>query len=344
MKALARWASLLLLCAGLPACSNSRDNQNPFANAARTLPPSDRAVLLFTSNLYSVNGRAGRELYAVNADGAEVQRLSFCNDTSACDYAEASAAPDRERVGARRASVDTNGDGTVNEADGTALVFVDLRRGVEALLIPASRRVTGVDWAPASGDFFIYSALPGGGGNEDLFIVEYNGKNDRNLSCPADAATNCNVTVRERRPRLDSLESVATFQRVDAAGVSVVAIFANSASQPVLSAGPGDLDPVFSPDNRRVAFRRLTDAEANGGRGSYDILSVGIDGTGLSVLASGPAFRGSPDWGPAGLAWVEADDSGQRLVTTAADGSSARAIVTVPTTVALTNPRWLKAK
>jgi hypothetical protein len=151
------------------------------------------------------------------------------------------------------------------------------------------------------------------------------------------------VAVRERRPRLDSLESVATFQRIDAAGSSVVAIFVNSASQPLLTAGPTDLDPVFSPDNRRVAFRRLTDAAANDGRGSYDILSVAVDGTGLQVLASGPVFRGGPDWGPGGLAWVETDGSGQRLVTTAADGSAPRAIVTVPTTVALTNPRWLRA-
>lgn len=343
MKASARWALLLLLGAWLPACNNnSRDDQNPFANAARTLPPSKGAAIMFTSSLWSVNPAAPREIYAVAADGAGVERLTFCNDTSACDYAEVSAAPDRERVGTRRASVDTNGDGAVTEADGTALLFVDLRRGVEALIIPASRRVTGVDWAPSSGDFFIYSALPGGGGNEDLFLVDFNGLNDRNLTCPAEAAANCNVAVRERRPRLDTLESMATFERVDASGASVIATFSNTANQPALTTGPGDSDPAFSPDNRRVAFRRLTDAQANGGRGSYDILTVGVDGTGLQVLASGPAFRGGPDWGPSGLVWVEADASAQRLVVTAADGSQPRPILTVSAGAALSNPRWLK--
>ena len=88
----------------------------------------------------------------MNADGSNLTRLTFCNNNGACDYAEASAAPDRIRVGARRASVDNNGDGLINEADGMALVFLDLQRGVEALLVPASRRVTGVDWAPATCD------------------------------------------------------------------------------------------------------------------------------------------------------------------------------------------------
>jgi Tol biopolymer transport system component len=236
--------------------------------------------------------------------------------------------------------VDTNGDSRVTEADGTALLFLDLRRGIEALLVPASRFVSGVDWAPSSGDFFIYSALPGGGGGEDLFIIEYNGQNDRNLTCQTGAQ--CDPTLRERRPRLDALESVATFQRVDTSGRSVVAIFSGPANQPALTSGPGDFDPVFSPDNRRVAFRRLTSADANDGLGSHDIMSVAVDGTGLQVLASGEAFRGAPDWSPQGLAWVEADASSTRLVVAGADGGSPGTIVTLPAGTALSNPRWLQ--
>jgi hypothetical protein len=344
MKATSRLVPGVLLACLLPACNNNeRDNENPFAQNARTVPPPTSAALIFTTNLYALASGAGRELFAVNADGSGLVRLTFCNETSFCDYAEASPAPDRERVGARRASVDTNGDSSVNEADGAALVFVDLRRGVEALLIPASRFVSGVDWAPDSGDFFVYSALPGGGGSEDLFLVEFNGQNDRNLTCPSDAISQCVVGVRERRPRLDSLESVAAFQRVDAAGNSVIAIFSAVNNQPVITSGANDSDPVFAPDSRRVAFRRLTNASANGGLGSWDILSVAVDGTGLQVVASGPAFKGAPDWKSSGLAWTEADSSGQRLVVANADGGSPRTIVTVPAGTVLTNPRWLKA-
>lgn len=332
-----------LLLAALPACnSNSRDNTNPFAASAQTTPPPKGAALIFASAVFTLTPGAPRELYAVNADGSNLTRLTFCNNTSLCDYAEASPAPDRERVGARRASVDTNGDGLIDETDGTALVFLDLKRGVEALLVPASRRVTGVDWAPSTGDFFVYSALPAGGGNEDLFAINYNGVNDRNLTCPSDASAQCNVAVRERRPRLDVSESAAAFQRIDASGASLVAIFGSFSNQPALTAGPNDADPVFSPDARHVAFRRQTDATANDGLGSWDIVTVATDGTGLSVVATGPAFRGAPDWGTNGLAWAEADASGQRLVVTGSDGSGPRTIVTQPAGVALSNPRWLK--
>lgn len=342
MKALPRLWPAVLAAALLPGCGeNSRDQTNPFASATATVPPPASAALLFTSSLYSLTAGAGREIYAADADGGGVTRLTFCNQLNACDYAEAAPAPDRDRVGARRVSVDTNGDGRIDEADGAALLFMDLGRGVEAALVPASRRVSGVDWAPNTGDFFIYSALPGGGGNEDLFLVNYNGLEDRDLSCPLNAPTPCDATIRERRPRLDGLESQAIYQRVDASGASVIALFVNSVSQVALSSGPNDADPVFSPDNRRVAFRRLTSASANDGQGSWDILTVAVDGTGLQTVQSGPAFRGGPDWGPNGLVWVEADESGKRLVVSAADGSAPRSILTVQPSVSLSNPRWL---
>jgi hypothetical protein len=337
-----RLAPALLLAALLPACNNSRDNTNPFASASVTVPPPDGAALIFMSSVYSLNVGAGREIYSASADGSNVTRLTFCNTVSACDYAEAAPAPDRIRVGARRASIDTNGDGQVNEADGTALIFLDLKRGVEALLAPASRIVTGVDWASSTGTFFIYSGLPAGGGNQDLFTMDYNGQNDRNLSCPADSTAQCVTTVREVRPRLNPTESAAVFERVDASGASQVAFFQSVSNQPALTTGPSDSDPVFSPDTTHVAFRRRTDASANDGRGSWDIMTVAIDGTGLTVIASGTAFRGAPDWGTTGLTWVEADASSQRLVVTGPNGTGPQTIVTQSAGAALSNPRWLK--
>src|SRR5262249_12075840 len=155
---------------------------NPFAGAARTVPPPEGAALLFTSGVWSTSPGAPRELYSVSLDGSAVTQLTFCNDLVngiLCDSAEVSSAPDRLRVAVRRASVDSNGDGVVNEADGTALTFVDLKRGVEAVLVPASRRVSGVDWAP-NGDIIVYSSLPAGGGSEDLFRIDFNGQNDTN--------------------------------------------------------------------------------------------------------------------------------------------------------------------
>jgi hypothetical protein len=342
MKARLRLVPALLLAALLPACNNNNDEDSIVVPRVQSVPPPSSAALMFVSNVYSISANAGREIYAVNADGSGLTRLTFCNNTaSPCDYAEGAPAPDRVRVGARRASVDSSGDGIVSEADGAALMFLDLRRGVEAPLIPASRRVTGVDWSPSSGDFFIYSALPAGGGNEDLFTITYSGTEDRNLTCSSQAGATC-LPIRETRPRLDRLESQAAFQKIDAAGASVIAVFSTPVNQPAITSGPNDADPVISPDGRRVAFRRLTDASANGGRGSWDIMTVGLDASGLQRVASGPAFRGAPDWGPDGLAWPEADDVSQRLVVSAADGTGQRVLVTQPATTTLSNPRWLQ--
>src|SRR5688572_23411383 len=143
----------LALLAALPACNNSRDDQNPFADTTRTVPPPSTAALLFVSSVRSQSAGTGREVYAVNLDGSGVTQLTFCNDdrlARLCDYAEASSSPERNRVIVRRAATDTDGNGRVDEADGLALVFVDLQRGVEAVLVPAERRVSGVDWG-ASG-------------------------------------------------------------------------------------------------------------------------------------------------------------------------------------------------
>jgi Tol biopolymer transport system component len=338
-----RFACLLSLVGALPGCNNSRDNTNPFANAAQTVPPPASAAIVYTSSLWSLVPGDTREVYAVNADGSGVTRLTFCNNPDQliqCDSAEASPAPDRVRMALRRASVDSNGDGQVTEADGTALVFDDLQRGVEALLVPASRIVTGVDWGP-SGSFIVYSGLPAGGGVQDLFRIDYNGQNDTDLTCPANT-TGCNFTIKETRPRIDSSESIAVFQYTDStSGHSQVALFQTSANQPLLTTGPSDADPAFSPDATHVVFRRLTDAAANGGRGSWNIVTIASDGTGLAVVISGPAYRGAPDWGPSGLTWAESDATGVRLMASAADGSNVRVLVTQAVGTQLTNPRWL---
>lgn len=94
--------------------------------------------------------------------------------------------------------------------------------------------------------------------------------------------------------------------------------------------------PISAPSRGEIA------ATTNAGQGSWDIVTVATDGTGLQTLASGPAFRGAPDWSASGLVWVDADEAGTRLVVTAPDGSAPRTILTLQPSVSLANPRWLK--
>jgi Tol biopolymer transport system component len=103
-----------------------------------------------------------------------------------------------------------------------------------------------------------------------------------------------------------------------------------------------DADPAFAPDGSAIVFRRLTGV-GNGGLGTWDLMVVGSDGTNLRTLASGPVFRGAPDWGPRGILFVETDaTSGQsRLVLLQADGSGRTVLHSEDAAFRMAAPRWI---
>jgi Tol biopolymer transport system component len=103
-----------------------------------------------------------------------------------------------------------------------------------------------------------------------------------------------------------------------------------------------DADPDYSADGRSVVFRRCT-GTGNGGVGTWDIMTVRLDGTGLTTLVTGPAYRGAPDWGAKGIAFPETDVAAgaTRLVVIQADGSGRQASVTLGSSFDISYPRWL---
>jgi dipeptidyl aminopeptidase/acylaminoacyl peptidase len=338
-----RRAALTVVLAGaLGACNKQYDN--PFERSDTGVPPPVTSDIVFSSNSYTTRAGSPRDLFSAEDGGAGLTRLTFCNgDQLRCDNAEAAPSPERQRMAIRRISSDANGDGRLTPDDGESLVFVDLARGVEAELIPPNARVNGVDWSPL-GDFIIYSAN-GEGGREDLWIMDPNGQNNRNRTSTP--------TVAERRPKLNNSANSAVYERIETPG-SKGMIYVFSAFK-VTSGGPGsdplpgtpyivgsDADPDFSPDGRLVVFRRLT-GTGNGGLGTWDILTARTDGTELTVVASGPAYRGAPDWGTAGILFNEIDVAAgaSRLVLIDPAGTNRRVPVTMGGSVLLSFPRWL---
>jgi Tol biopolymer transport system component len=219
---------------------------------------------------------------------------------------------------------------------------VDLARSVEGGLLQSNAKVSGIDWSP-SGDVLVYAAA-GEGGIEDLYRADPNGQNTRNLT-----STN---TVRERRPRIDPSGSAALFERIDVDGKGQIWLFSSTGTQVrVTTGGDGsaalagtpyvvgsDADPDFSPDGRSVVFRRLTGSDAPG---TWDIMTARLDGTGLTTLVTGAAFRGAPDWGPKGIVFSEIDSTSARLVVIQADGSGRQVLVTLGASFDISYPRWL---
>ncbi len=340
--------ALALALAVAGACNH--DYPSPFGGQGRTQAPPSGAALLFTSGAWATQPGSGRELFAANADGSGVTRLTFCNDGAACDTIEAGIASDRRRTEVRRVKAST---------PGTALVYLDLQQSAEAEIIPASQQVSGIDWSPQA-DVLVYSAFRSTG-VEDLYRVDPNGQNAADLSCATSGGVGtlgCDPTIRERRPRIDPTGNVAVYERTDATGRGQIYIFQTSANKiPVTTGGtpgaplPGtpylvgsDADPTYSRDGGSIVFRRLTGL-GNGGLGTWDVLTVHTDGTALAVLATGPLFRGAPDWGTQGIVFAETDAGAATtsLVVVQPDGSGRRVLLTQPLGFNLGFPRWLPA-
>lgn len=335
--------SAVVAAALLGACNTTYDN--PFENSNPTVAPRSDATILYTSNSYAPRPGAPNEVFAVGDGGAGVTRLTFCNnDTRRCDAVEAAPAPDRFRIALRRVDTDVNHDGQLTPADGEALLVVDLSRSVEGSLLPNTAHVSGIDWSP-TGDVLVYSAA-GDGGLEDLYRADPNGQNTRNLTSTSG--------VRERRPRIDPSGSAALFERIDTDGKGQIWLFSSTGAQVRVTSGgdagpalPGtpyvvgaDADPDYSPDGRSLVFRRLT-GTGNGGLGTWNLMTAHLDGTNLTTIVTGAAYRGAPDWGPKGIVFPEVDGTSARLVLVQPDGSGRQVLVTLGSSFDISYPRWL---
>lgn len=329
---------ILVLLPLATACNP--DYPNPFGSGAIKAPPTG-AALVYTTSAWATRPGGGREIYSIEADGKNPTRLSFCNEGEvACDTAEASLSPDGLRAIERRAKAGVNGN---------ALLSADLTRHIEAELVPAANDVAGIDWAASvETPVIIYSSIALAGGLEDIWRADPNGANSANLTQTP--------TVRERRGRVDPATQIATFERIEGSGKAEVWVFlVSGAQQRVSPAGPGgaplpntpylvgsDTDPTFSTDSKAVVFRRLTAVDASGA-GYWDIMTANLDGSSPATIATGPQFRGAPDWGPLGIVFPEIDNAAGvgRLVLITPSGQR-QVLLSQGSGFLLSNPRWLR--
>jgi Tol biopolymer transport system component len=324
-----------------PACGT--DTENPFAQFTLTRSPSEDAVLFYVSGAWASEPGQGRELFAVNADGSEVERLTTCSaEAQNCDFLAVAPSANRDRIAAVRGSL--SGD-----PDAAALYFMDLSRSVETVIALAAR-VQDCDWA-FDDRFLAYSD----GAVEDLFTVLPTGDEQAPLTETPER--------RERYPRLNLQVTDAAFEGLEQTpGKSrIFSLFGGEDGTPLAltEGGPGtevlegtpyvvgsDSTPAFSPNGGFVVFCRLTGA-GNGGLGTWDILYVPSDASAepTLVIGGGDVFRGEPDWAVDGrIVFVETDmASGEsRLVTILPDGTGRQVIHVEDAGYRMGSPRWLR--
>jgi Tol biopolymer transport system component len=328
----------LLLVASIAlaaACGN--DPANPFNRFVTSRPPSADAVLLFVSSSWTDAPGAPREILALNADGSKMEQLTACGQSATpCDFIQAAPSPERNRLIAIRTTPDA-------AAGTSALYFMDLSRAVETIIFP-NRRVFSADYSP-DGSFVIFSAIPAQTTEGDLFYSQPNGQAEQNLTQ--------SLTVSERNPRIDPFARTVVFERSDESGTSRIYLYTSTpltsgpAEGPALPGTPyvvgADADPVFSPNGQSIAFTRLT-GTGNGGLGTWDLLTLKADGVSKPVvIATGPLYRGAPDWGSRGILVVETDAAASRsqLVLVQPDGSGRTVLRTEDARSRMGSPRWL---
>jgi Tol biopolymer transport system component len=328
---------LLVAVAVVLAAGCGNDAGNPFDRLASSRPPSPDAALVFVSGSWTEATGQPRVLLALGADGSALEQLTSCStDTDPCDVLQAAPSPDRAKIVAIRTTPGA-------EEGAKTLYYTDLARGAETVVF-ARRRVDAVDWS-SDGSFIIFSALGPQTTQEDLFYSQPNGQAEQNLTQ--------STAVRERAPRIDPFGQTAVYEQIDDSGVGHISLFPDTPLTSGPATGPGlpgtpyvvgaDADPVFAPDGRTIAFRRLTGV-GNGGLGTWDLLTLRVDGVSEPVvIASGAVFRGAPDWGTRGILFVETDAAASRseLVLVQPDGTGRTVLRTEDAGYRMGSPRWL---
>ena len=323
------------VASSIAACQGS--SNSALIGATQSRPPAADAVLLFVSGAWSSDAGQPRELFSSNADGSKIERLTGCAQLEQpCDILQVAPSADRNRVAAVRTIPGA-------AAGSSALYYMDLARSVEKLLF-ARRQVNAVDWSPDD-SFLIYSSFGDGlAAAEDLYYSLPNATGDQALTSTA--------STRERSPRINTGATTAAYELIDESGVARIALFGGAALTSGPATGPAlpgtpyvvgaDATPAFSPDSKFVVFRRLTGV-GNGGLGTWDLMLIGSDGSGLQTIASGPVFRGTPDWGKTGIAFVETDAAADtsRLVVVQPDGTGRKVLHEEPAGFQMGAPRWL---
>ena len=327
---------LLLLGTSAFAIACGNDGGNPFSSTAPARPPAADAAIMFVSGSWSAELGAPREIMAMAANGSNPQQLTTCaRAAQPCDVLQLAPSPDRGRLIAVRTTPDA-------EPGAQVLYFMDLNRSVETILLPR-RRVDSADWSK-DGSFLLFASANAQVGNEDLFTAQPDGTQEQNLTD--------SLNVRERHARLDPFGRTAIFERIDAEGVSRIYLFRETPITSGPAAGPAlpgtpyvvgsDADPAFAPDGTLVVFRRLT-GTGNGGLGTWDlIVTSGAAGAVPRTIASGPAFRGAPDWGTGGILFVETDAAANsQMVLVQPDGTGRTVLRTEAAGFRMGAPRWL---
>jgi hypothetical protein len=218
---------------------------------------------------------------------------------------------------------------------------MDLSRSVETIIFP-NRKVLSADYSPDA-SFVIFSAIAPQTTEEDLFYSQPNGQAEENLTQ--------SLTVRERNPRVDPFARTAVFERIDESALAASTSTRAHALTGGRPTGPAPRNALRRGGRRRPHAASPTpwwsssaDRHRTAALARPDLLTLRADGVVKPVvIATGPLYRGAPDWGSRGILFVETDAaiSRSQLVLVQPDGSGRTVLRTEDAGSRMGAPRWL---
>jgi hypothetical protein len=260
------------------------------------------AAILFASNRDTGNRRA--ELYAMDADGTDITRLTF----TAEHHFIAGMDRCRRFLVTSRAVEDTVPAPGLGDEDRKSVWLLDLANKTELRLTDTRNHAEGRSLSP-DGEWIVFLMKQGDRGQADIYKIRRDGSDLTNLTNTSAATEGDPVWSHDGTAIaftcLDRYLKRFLLKTMDRDGGTVHTVYDGGPGVATRAFPPGNYDPAWSPDDQWLVFERaMRSGTANWGGGIWHFLKVRRDGSAIEdlSLAGGHADRAEylPSFSPDG--------------------------------------------
>ncbi len=261
------------------------------ADQPGTRPIASDAAVLFESNRDT--GSRRKEIYAMDADGGNVTRITF----SKMHHFLVGIDPSRRYLIVTRADQDTDPPLGLGDEDRRSLWVIDTVTGNETRLTAPENQAEG-DSVSSDGQWIVFHMQLAGNTQTDLYKIRLDGTDLTRLTFTKDA-NECDPAWSPDNKKIaytcfstNTPRFVLMIRDVDGSNERIVHDPIDAVNTTLFP--PGAYDPSWSPDSEWITFEKPVHfAEENGGAGIWHIFKIHPDGSGLTDLSEA---GGHTDW------------------------------------------------